>query len=259
MTTLRCDDVTVAFGGVRAVDRVSVEVSAGEVVGLIGSNGAGKTTLFEVLSGYLRPDSGRVMLDGEDVTGLPVHRRARRGVARGFQDARLFPAMSVEDVVSTALDVHTSDRVDLAGLLLGLPSARRAQSWTDTRAGEVVESFGLEAYRDHAVGELSTGTRRVLEIACVFAQEPALVLLDEPSAGVAAKEAEALRGLLRRLQTDGGAAMLLVEHDVPMVMELSDRIYVMETGAILAEGPPDEIAANPEVIEAYFGTRTARR
>jgi ABC-type branched-subunit amino acid transport system ATPase component len=236
VTTLSCQDVTVGFGGVVAVDGVSVHVSSGEVVGLIGSNGAGKTTLFEVLSGFLKPDGGRVLLDGDDVTGVPVHERARRGIARGFQDARLYPAMIVSDVIALSLDRHK----------------------TSSRTEEVLQSFGLDGYRDHTIGELSTGTRRVVEIAGVCAQDPVVVLLDEPSAGVAAAEAAALRDLLKRLQRERDVAMLLVEHDVPMVMQLSDRVYVMETGAILAEGTPKQIMRDKRVIEAYFGTRAVK-
>ena len=257
MTTpkLSAFEVSIAFGGVHAVEAVSVSVEPGEVVGLMGPNGAGKTTLMEMLSGYLTPRSGSVCLDGEDITRLSVHERARRGIARGFQDARMFPSMTVEEVLGVSLDRHVADRVDLAGMLFGLPSSRRAERWVRTRVDELTDRFGLAGYRDAPIAELSTGTRRVVEIAAVMGSEPSVVLLDEPSAGIAQAETDALRRILRGIQRDTAVTVVLVEHDVPMLMDLSHRIYVMDAGRMLAEGTPAEIARDPDVLEAYFGVR----
>lgn len=254
---LSASDLSISFGGVRAVDSMSLELWPGEVVGLMGPNGAGKTTFFEMISGFLTPRSGSVHFGGEDITRLPVHERANRGIARGFQDARLFPSMTVEETIQLSLDRHLAGRVDLAGMLLGFGSARRAERWVARRAERIIDRYGLRPYCDKPASALSTGTRRVLEIAVVMAQEPALILLDEPTAGVAHAESEALARLLAQLRKDEGLSILLIEHDVPMILGLSDRIYVMDAGRLLAEGSPQEIENDPLVLESYFGTRAA--
>ncbi len=249
--------VSVSYGGIRAVHEMSIDVRAGELVGLIGPNGAGKTTLLEVLGGFVRPDHGVVRLAGTDITHLAPHRRARLGIGRGFQDARLYPNVTVEDAIRIGLDqlVHSSS--DLAGMLLGLRSARRAERFLADRADALVERFGLSRYARSTIAELSTGTRRVVELATVFGCGSRVVLLDEPTAGVAHAETEALRQLLAGLAADTGAAVVLIEHDVPMVMALADRVFVMASGALLASGTPDEIMGDASVIEAYFGTAPA--
>jgi ABC-type branched-subunit amino acid transport system ATPase component len=234
---------------------MSFELWPGQVVGLMGPNGAGKTTVFEMVSGFLTPDTGSVFFQGEDITRQPVHERAKRGIARGFQDARLFPSLTVEETVQLSLDRHLNGRVDLLGMLLGLKSSRRAERWIARRADEIIERYGLGPHRDKPASALSTGTRRVLEIAVVMAQEPTLILLDEPSAGVAHAESEAMARLLTQLRQEDGLSILLIEHDVPMILGLSDRIYVMDAGRLLAAGVPDEVANDPLVLESYFGTK----
>ncbi len=250
---LAAQDVTVDFGGARALDRVSIEVRPGELVGLIGPNGAGKTTLFEVISGFTRPTSGRVSFDGHDITAYPPHRRSRAGIARSFQDAGLFGALRADATLQVALERRVVAASDTVGELLKLPSARRAERWSRARAGELLERFGLEVYRDLRVEELSTGMRRFLEIACVLAAEPRLLLLDEPTAGVARAEIDALTDLISSVHAEQGLSTLLVEHDVPMIMRLCDRVYVLEAGRLIAHGTPDEIRSNPRVVTAYLG------
>lgn len=245
--------VTVRFGGITAVSSVDLQVQRGELVGLLGPNGAGKTTLFEVLSGFLPPSSGSVWLEGRDITSLPVHKRTARGLSRGFQDARLFPAMSVLDVLTLAQERRVRGRTDLLSELLRGPAARRCERLARARAAESIERFGLQRYRDAAVAELSTGTRRVVEIAAVLSQEPTVLLLDEPTAGITTKETEALAELLGDIRKASGVTMLLIEHDVPMVMGLADRVYVMEAGAVLTSGLPADVVADERVVRAYFG------
>ena len=250
---LRADHVTVVFGGLVAVDDVCVDVAPGELVGLIGPNGAGKTTLFEVLSGFVPPSAGRVLLDGRDVTDLPAYRRAHLGLARGFQDARLFPGMAVEDVLRVSFEPRLLARTDAAGELLGLPSARRAEHWVTELARTELRRFGLEGFREAPVAELSTGMRRILELAAVLANAPRILLLDEPTAGISQAETQALANLLRQVHGQTGVTMLLIEHDIPTVLSLADRVYVMESGRLVAQGTPTQIRRDPAVAAAYLG------
>lgn len=254
-TVFEAVDVCVTFGGIRAVSEMSLDVGKGELVGLLGPNGAGKTTLFEVLSGFVRPSRGVVRLGGRDITALAPHQRARLGVSRGFQDARLFPNVSVRDTIRLGLDQLVAAHTDLAGMLLGLPSARRAEGYLDRRTDALVERFGLDGYASATIAELSTGTRRVVELASVFAREPTVVLLDEPTAGVAHAETGALRDVLLGLVRETGVSVVLIEHDVPMVLSMADRVFVMSAGAPLAQGTPAEIMNDDAVLEAYFGAR----
>ncbi|MCA1708670.1 MAG: ABC transporter ATP-binding protein, partial [Actinobacteria bacterium] len=231
-----------------AVNGVSISVRAGETLGLIGPNGAGKTTLFELLSGFTRPDHGEVLFLGEDITALPPEERARRGLIRSFQDASLFPTMTVTEVVKLACERVAP--TSFVASLCGLPGPERAK---EKRANEIIDAMGLDAYRDKKIRELSTGTRRITELASLVALEPTMLLLDEPSSGIAQRETEALGDLLVRLKTDLHLTLLIIEHDIPLIMGLADRIVAMDTGRVIAQGSPEEIRADPAVIESYLG------
>ncbi|MFA5891781.1 MAG: ABC transporter ATP-binding protein [Actinomycetota bacterium] len=234
--------IGVSFGGLRALDDVDLDVAPGEIVGIIGPNGAGKTTLFDCLSGFLACD-GDVWVAGNMLTGVQPHRRAAAGLGRSFQDARLFPTMTVLDALRVACDLARG--------------ATRSQQASTRLALDLIESMSLSAYRDKLVRELSTGTRRIVDLACVIAQNPIVVLLDEPSSGIAQREAEALGGLLRRIRESTGCAMVLIEHDMPLLLGLADRVYALETGQVVAVGNPDDVVHHPEVIRSYLGADPA--
>ena len=246
---LQATELSKCFGGLRAVDRVTFSVEPGEIVGLIGPNGAGKTTTFELLGGFARPDGGRVELDGVDITHLSPEERGRRGLIRSFQDASLFPTMTVLDTVRLGFE-----RVRPTRLLPSVVGWRRSEREKDRLAREVIASMGLDAYRNRPIQDLSTGTRRLTELACLVALQPTLLLLDEPSSGIAQRETEALGGLLRGLRDQLGITLLVIEHDIPLIMGVSDRVIVMDTGHIIADGPPDTVRQDPVVLDSYLGT-----
>jgi ABC-type branched-subunit amino acid transport system ATPase component/ABC-type branched-subunit amino acid transport system permease subunit len=237
-----------SFGGVQAVRAVSFAVMPGETLGLIGPNGAGKTTTFELLAGFTRADGGVVRYDGRDITALSPEARGHQGLIRSFQDAALFPTLTVLECVELALERVQPTR--FVSALLGLPAGERARR---EKAEELVRWMGLERYRSSQIQELSTGTRRITEIACLVALQPRLLLLDEPSSGVAQKETEALARLLVRLKDELDLTLIIIEHDIPMIMELSDRIVCMADGQVIAAGPPEVVRHDPAVVEAYLG------
>ena len=241
-----------SFGGVAAVQNVSLTVRRGEVVGLIGPNGAGKTTTFELISGFTRPDQGLVFFDGSDVTRLGPEQRGRLGLIRSFQDAALFPTLSVDETVRLAFEPGMP--TNFTRSVLGLPGTEKERL---RKASELIDVMGLGPYRSKRIRELSTGTRRITELACMIALSPSMLLLDEPSSGVAQRETEALAVLLRQLKAQLDLTMLIIEHDIPMIMGLSDRVIAMNTGTVLAEGTPQAVQADPLVIEAYLGTNVA--
>ncbi|WP_051400026.1 branched-chain amino acid ABC transporter permease/ATP-binding protein [Haloechinothrix halophila] len=236
------------FGGVKAVDDVSFTIYDGETVGLIGPNGAGKTTTFELVSGFTQPDRGTAWFQGRDVTWLTPEARGRLGLVRSFQDAALFPTMTVEETVMLACErtMPTRFASSVLGMRYGDVRKRR-------RARDIVEFMGLERYRTKQILELSTGTRRITELACLVALEPKLLLLDEPSSGVAQRETEALGILLRDLKRQFDMTLVIIEHDIPMVMSLSDRVIAMADGRILAAGTPERVRHDRRVVEAYLG------
>jgi ABC-type branched-subunit amino acid transport system ATPase component len=252
VTVLEATGIAVSFGGVRALQGVDLHVDAGEIVGIIGANGAGKTTLFDCLSG-ITACAGQIVLDGADVTDAPVHARARAGLGRSFQDARLFHSMTVLDTLRTASERHRSGGSSVLGTMLGGRATRDGELEATRRADELVEVFGLGGYRDKLVGELSTGTRRIIDLACLLIQRPKVVLLDEPSSGIAQRETEALAPLLVRVRDELGCGMVLIEHDMPLVLSLATRLYALETGRVIAHGTPDEVVHDPAVVRSYLG------
>ncbi len=248
---LRTREVGVRFGGRMAVDGVSLDVRAGEVVGLIGTNGAGKSTLMNAAGGFVR-SSGTVELLGRDVSRLSPARRARHGLGRTFQSPELFPDLSVRETVQVALEART--RATLPATLLALPKARRGERRKRAEAEELIAFFGLGRYGDTIVSELSTGTRRIVELACLVALESRVLCLDEPTAGVAQRETEAFAPLVRRIREELDASLLVIEHDMPFIMGISDRVYCLEAGRIISEGSPRQVRHDPKVIASYLGT-----
>jgi ABC-type branched-subunit amino acid transport system ATPase component/ABC-type branched-subunit amino acid transport system permease subunit len=253
---LECHDLTKRFGGVTAVDGVDLVVPPGRIVGLIGHNGAGKTTLFDLISGFLPADGGRVVLGGVDVTGLPAHRRAVAGLGRSFQEARLFPSLTVEETVAVALDVHLRSR-DPVAAAFALPASLNSEAAAFSRVLDVLRTLGLSGFAGTPVGDLSTGTRRIVELACILAADPPVVLLDEPSAGVAQRETEALGPLLRQVAAEAGCSIVVIEHDMGLLSGLCDELVALDQGTVICTGRPDEVLAHPDVIRSYLGTDEA--
>jgi ABC-type branched-subunit amino acid transport system ATPase component/MFS family permease len=245
--------LTRTFGGVRAVDEVSLQVGSGEIVGVIGPNGAGKTTLFDVISGFSPADAGRVLLAGADIGGLPPHRRALRGLGRSFQDAKLFPAMTVEEALKVSLERFTESR-DPVSAALHLPMTYDSEVKIAKRVGELIDLMGLDAFRMKFLRELSTGSRRIVDLACVVAHRPTVILFDEPSSGIAQKETEALAPLLLRIRDGLGASLLVIEHDMPLVSAVADRLVAMDQGRVIAEGEPERVLTDADVVASYLGT-----
>ncbi len=245
------NELTVSFGGRTVVDRVSLRVEAGQIVGLIGTNGAGKTTIMNAVSGFV-PSVGRVELFGEDVSTMAAHRRARLGQGRAFQNARLFGSLTARETIMVALEAR--QRSLLIPSLLALPPSPGSERRKRREADEILTYLGLGRYSDSLMAELSTGTRRIVELGSLIALDTKLMLLDEPTAGVAQKETEAFGPLIKAVRADLGAAILIIEHDMPMVTSISDRIYCLEAGRVIAEGTPAEVIANPAVIASYLGT-----
>jgi ABC-type branched-subunit amino acid transport system ATPase component/ABC-type branched-subunit amino acid transport system permease subunit len=243
--------LAVDFGGLVAVDNVEFRAMPGEVVGLIGTNGAGKSTLLNAIGGYVR-SRGKVELLGDDVSRLPPHLRARAGLGRTFQAATLFPELTVRETVQLALEARGA--TSFWGSLLFYPPSISKERAKRAEAAELIDFLGLGRYADRFIIELSTGTRRIVELASVLAVAPRVVCLDEPTAGVAQREAEAFGPLIKRVQRELDATLVVVEHDLPLIMSISDRIYCMEAGAVIAQGAPDAVRSDPLVIASYLGT-----
>ena len=239
MALLEARGISVRFGGKAALHDTTVVAEQGVVTGLIGPNGAGKTTLFNVVCGLLSPNAGHVLLDGDDVTRKPPHRRARHGLARTFQRLELFTSLTVRDNVRVGGDIHNSW------------GRRRHDS--SVEAERVLELTGLGAIADREVSEIPTGQARVVELARALMTHPTVLLLDEPAAGQTEDETAAFGHLLRRLAADG-MAVCLVEHDMSLVMDVCETIHVLDYGRTIAVGPPGQVRDDPAVIEAYLGT-----
>jgi branched-chain amino acid transport system ATP-binding protein len=256
--------VTKRFGGISALSDVGFAVAPGEILGFIGPNGAGKTTLFDVVSGFLPPDNGsiRLRVDGpdggmvRDVTAVAPQARARLGLGRSFQDGRLFPALTVSETLAVALDTQVDVRDPLAAAL-HLPAVVDSEAKVTARVEELVDLMGLGAFRDKFVRELSTGSRRIVDLACVLAHHPTVLLLDEPSSGIAQREAEALGPLLLRIRDELGASLLVIEHDLPLLTSITDRMLALDLGQVIADGPADSVVHDPQVVASYLGTNEA--
>jgi ABC-type branched-subunit amino acid transport system ATPase component len=248
---LEVRDVSIAFGGLYALADVNLTFEPGQIIGIIGPNGSGKTTLLDTISGQLFPTNGQLLFDGVDLIDYLPEDRAALGLVRSFQDCRLYPELTVEETLLVAHDAHQP--VSVLGLTFRLPMARRAEFTKRGDAGELLETFHLERFRHHQIGQLSTGTRRIVDLACAVAGRPRLLLLDEPTAGIAQREAEAFGPLLHTLHRVTGATIVLVEHDVPLTVEVCERLVVMEAGRIVSDGPVARVLADPVAREAYLG------
>lgn len=253
-TVLLVEDVSVRFGPRLVVCGASLEVHRGEVVGLIGANGAGKSTLMNAIGGFV-PSRGRIEVLGHDLQGAAAYRRAERGLGRSFQDAALFADLTVRETVEIA--VESRARAGLVGVALALPKARRLERAKRSHADEILGFLGLGAYGERFVSELSTGMRRIVELACLLAVDAKVLCLDEPTAGIAQREAEAFGSLILQIREELDASLLVIEHDMPLVMSISDRIYCLEAGEVICSGAPDEVRNNPLVVASYLGTDDA--
>ncbi|MBK8048128.1 MAG: ABC transporter ATP-binding protein [Anaerolineales bacterium] len=251
MTILAVQNVSCSFGGLMAVDAVSFDVAEGEIFGLIGPNGAGKTTLFNIMTGLTPPSGGQIVFEGEDIARMAPHQIAARGVARTFQNIRLFGKLDALENVLIARHLHTRTNV-FAGMV-GLPGARRAEREARDKAMSILDRVGL-GQRVHATAaSLPYGDQRRLEIARALALEPRLLLLDEPAAGMNPNEKHALSDFIRQVHQDLNLTVLLIEHHVPLVMGLCDRIAVLNFGELIALGAPEAVQNDRLVIEAYLG------
>jgi branched-chain amino acid transport system ATP-binding protein len=249
---LEVSGLTRRFGGITAVRDVGFTLHRGQILGLIGPNGAGKTTVFDLISGHLPNDGGRIVLNGVDVTEWPADRRAQIGLGRSFQDARIFPSLTVAENIALGLERHI-EVTDHVSALFATPAMRESEADVAYTVEDLIELMGLQAYRDKFVSELSTGSRRIVDLAMSIAHDPLVLLLDEPSSGIAQRETEALGPLLQRIRHETGCAMLVIEHDMPLITALSDEIVALELGSVVVQGPADQVMSDPRVITSYLG------
>jgi branched-chain amino acid transport system ATP-binding protein len=250
------DSITVRFGGLVAVDRVSFDIPHLGIVSLIGPNGAGKTTFFNALTGLYHANEGHVLLGGRNVTGLPPHKMAQLGVARTFQNIRLFGLMTAEENVKVAMHSHLHSGV--FGTILRLPHQRREERAAHDTAREVLDFVGIGGVGEEYARNLSYGDQRRLEVARALALKPSVLLLDEPTAGMNPRESAQFTDFVHRVRDEREVSILLIEHDMSVVMRASERITVLDQGQKIAEGGPDEIRSNPRVVEAYLGSSGAQ-
>lgn len=250
---LKVEGMMRSFGGIRAVNDVSFEIAPREIVGIIGPNGAGKTTLFDLISGFTPTEVGRLFLSGKEVTEASPAERAAAGLGRSFQDAKLFPELTVSETLAVATERFVKSRSMFAAALR-LPQTFDSEHKVAERVDELLELMGLTQYRQSFIRELSTGTRRVVDLACQVAHRPTVILLDEPSSGIAQREVEALAPVLLRLRAEMGAALVIIEHDMPLISSISDRLIALDQGAVVTTGTPSAVLEDPRVVESYLGT-----
>jgi len=252
--------VSKRFGGISALYDVGFDVAPGEILGFIGPNGAGKTTLFDAISGFITPETGSIRLRVDDtlhdITRAAPHARARLGLGRSFQDGRLFPALTVSETIAVALDTQVDVRDPIAAAL-HLPAVIDSEAKVSERVEELIELMGLGAFHDKFTRELSTGSRRIVDLACVLAHQPSVLLLDEPSSGIAQRESEALGPVLMRIRDDLGASVLIIEHDLPLLTSIADRMIALDLGSVIADGTPDDVVHDPLVVSSYLGDNEA--
>ena len=251
MAMLDLKNLSISFGGLKAVDDFSITIEKGQLYGLIGPNGAGKTTIFNLLTGVYKPDGGRILLDGKDITGHKAIQINQAGIARTFQNIRLFKELSVLDNVKVGL--HNHHKYSTLSGILRLPSYYKVEKEMDERAMELLKVFDLDKEFDYKASNLPYGKQRKLEIARALATEPKLLLLDEPAAGMNPNETAELMKTIRFVRDHFDMTVLLIEHDMKLVSGICERLTVLNFGHMLAEGPTSEVLSNPEVIKAYLG------
>ena len=248
----RVDHLSLAFGGLKAVDDVSFDVQKGEVFTIIGPNGAGKTSIFNLISRLYNPTAGTLTFNGEDITALPAHKVAKLGIARTFQNIELFENASL--LANLLVGRHCHTKTQLWQEMLFLPNVKRAEKAHRMKVEEVIEFLDLQAYRDKLIAGLPYGVRKVTEVARALCSEPKLILLDEPSSGLNVEETDDMSFWIRDIKNDLGITVLMVEHDMGLVRRVSDRVLALNYGRVLALGTPDEVQRHPDVVAAYLGS-----
>jgi branched-chain amino acid transport system ATP-binding protein len=251
MNMLQSESVSMHFGGLKAVENVDLSVREGEILSLIGPNGAGKTTFFNVASGFLKPTKGRIRFLGRDITGLPPHDIAAMGLVRTFQKTNIFAGITVEESVRIGFSLHR--KASLGSILLGAGSVRAEEKKVDGLLQDILAFTALDEWKGSLVKNIPYGKQRILSIAVALAAGPRLLMLDEPATGLNPVETKELIDIILRIRGERGITVLLIEHNMRLVVSISDRMVVLSYGEKLAEGKPEEISKNPQVIEAYLG------